>query len=100
MAENIYKVVRKGGTKPVHGKAYFSKGHATLSSKYNHNSEVKAGQVVWDGEGEVIISLKEYEGLKRDGRELSLLHLYGVDNWGYYYEAINDEDGYGADDEL
>ena len=35
------------------------------------------------------ISLAEYKRLKRDGLKLEYLECGGVDNWGYYGDALN-----------
>ncbi len=88
MAEDIYAVVRAG--KVLRNRAYLKKGHATLAANaYPNSREVKKGQVVWDGTGEVVISLEEYNRLLERDNELSLLEGYGVDNWEGYYDALN-----------
>lgn len=92
MSENIYKVVRKGGTKQLTGKAYFAKGHATLAARYQYGAEVASGKVVWEGGDEVIISFEEYQSLVNDSKFLTALQDAGVDNWGgidYAYEMMN-----------
>lgn len=91
MSDSIYKVVRNG--KPVHGRAYFSSGHAKLSSQHNYSSEVVEGQAVWPDDTEsVVISIQEYESLKHSADWLQCLEDAGVDNWSgidYAYEMMN-----------
>ncbi len=91
MAEDIYAVVRAG--KVLRNRAYLKKGHATLAANaYPNSREVKKGQVVWDGTGEVVISLEEYNRLLHSASWLQALENAGVDNWGgidYAYELFN-----------
>lgn len=92
MSENIYKVVGRNG-KAIHGRAYFSKGHAKLSANHNYNAEVVKGTVVWEGSGEhVILTKKEHELLVHSATFLQCLEDAGVDNWqgiDYAYEMMN-----------
>lgn len=91
MSEDIYAVVRNGEI--LRSRAYLKKGHATLAANaYPNSREVKKGQVVWDGEEEVVLSLKEYNSLLHSASWLQCLEDAGVDNWSgidYAYEMMN-----------
>jgi hypothetical protein len=39
-------------------------------------------------EGKIILSLATYNQLVEDQRELRALHAGGVDNWDYYFDAL------------
>jgi hypothetical protein len=39
----------------------------------------------------ITISVSEYRSLRKDSETLNLLEVSGVDNWGYYGDALNPE---------
>ncbi len=38
----------------------------------------------------ITISKKVYDSLVRDAKELTALHVGGVDNWEWYYQSLQD----------
>ncbi len=92
MADDICAVLNYDGT-VNRSRAYLKQGHAKLAANAGYGRTLQRGQVVWDGSGEVVISLEEYNRLLERESELGRLEAYGVDNWIGYYEALNDEDG-------
>lgn len=91
MSEDIYAVLDYDGT-VNRSRAYLKSGHAKLAAKAGYNRTIKKGQVVWDGEEEVVLSLKEYNSLLHSASWLQCLEDAGVDNWGgidYAYEMMN-----------
>jgi hypothetical protein len=47
----------------------------------------------------VKIPKSEYEALLKSSNKLARLEAYGVDNWSWYSEAINDVDGIFGEEE-